>query len=73
MAQASVTHLIASHEESWEAAVRSGVERADETLAGLRGVEVDRLQAKVVDGRITEWRATFNLKFLLASDMPFHE
>lgn len=73
MAEASVTHLIASHDEGWEQAVRSGVERADETLAGLRGLEIERLQAKVEDGRIVEWRATFNLKFLLASDMPFHE
>lgn len=73
MAQASVTHLIASHEDGWEAAVRSGVERADETLAGLRGVTVERLQAKVVNGAITEWRVTFNLTFLLAADLPFHE
>lgn len=73
MATASISHLIASHEDGPEAALRAGIERADETLAGLRGVEVDRIQAKVVDGRISEWRLTFSLTFLLASDLPFHE
>jgi len=73
MAIASISHLIASHPDGPEAALSSGIDRADETLAGLRGVEVERVQAKVVDGEITEWRVTFGLTFLLASDLPLHE
>ena len=73
MATASISHLISSHEDGPEAALRAGIDRADETLAGLRGVEVERLQAKVKDGKISEWRVTFGLTFLLASDLPFHE
>jgi len=73
MAHASITHLIASHEDSWEAALIGGIDRADETLAGLRAVEVDQLRAKVKDGKVVEWRVRFGLKFLLASELPFHE
>lgn len=73
MSTASVSYIKASSATGWDDALRLGVERADETLVGLRGVAVDRLQAKVVDGRVAEWRVTFGLTFMLASELPLHE
>ncbi len=73
MSTASVSYIKASSPDSWEDALRQGVGRADETLVGLRGLKVERLQAKVENGRIAEWRITFGLKFLLASELPLHE
>lgn len=73
MAIIKTSDVIASSPNGWEDALREAVERANRTLVGLREVEVTRLNAKVEDGKITEYRAHMKISFLLASDYPMHE
>ncbi len=65
MAVARVTELVASSPTGWQDAVEQGLARARQTLRGITGLEVLTLKAKVEDGRITEYRATVRITFIL--------
>jgi flavin-binding protein dodecin len=65
MAVARVTQIIGSSPHSWEDAVRNALERANQTLRGITGVEVAKENAAVENGRIVEYRATVNVTFVL--------
>jgi flavin-binding protein dodecin len=65
MAVARVTQIIGSSPHSWEDAVRNALERANQTLRGITGIEVVKENAAVDGGRITEYRATVNVTFVL--------
>jgi len=65
MAVARVTELVASSPTGWQDAVEQGLARARQTLRGITGLEVLTLKAKVEDGRITEYRATVRITFVL--------
>ncbi len=65
MAVARVTQIIGSSPHSWEDAVRNALERANQTLRGITGIELVKENATVDDGRITEYRATVNVTFVL--------
>jgi flavin-binding protein dodecin len=65
MAVASVTRITAASPQGFEAAVREGVQRASRTLRGITGVHVLEQKAKVMDGRIDEFRVTMEVTFLL--------
>jgi hypothetical protein len=65
MAVARVTRLTASSPTSWQAAVQEAIGRASKTLRGLTGLEVVSQKAKIVDGKITEYRVTIDVTFVL--------
>ncbi|MGR3174881.1 MAG: dodecin family protein [Candidatus Scalindua sp.] len=65
MAVARVTRLTASSPTSWQAAVQEAIDRASKTLRGLTGLEVVSQKAKIVDGKIAEYRATIDVTFIL--------
>ena len=65
MAIARVTTLTASHPKGWQPAVEAALERASQTLRNITGIEVLSQKAKVENGRITEYRATINITFIL--------
>jgi flavin-binding protein dodecin len=65
MAVARVTQVIGSSPHSWEDAVRNALERANQTLRGITGIEVVKENATVDGGRITEYRTTVNVTFVL--------
>jgi flavin-binding protein dodecin len=65
MAVASVTRITAASPQGFEAAVREGVQRASRTLRGITGVHVLEQKAKVMDGRIDEFRVTMEVTFVL--------
>lgn len=65
MAVARVTQIIGSSPHSWEDAVRNALERANQTLRGITGIEVVKENASVEDGRIAEYRAAVNVTFVL--------
>ena len=44
---------------------RNALERANQTLRGITGIEVVKENAAVEDGRILEFRATVNVTFVL--------
>jgi hypothetical protein len=65
MAVARVTEITASSPKSFEDAVRLGVERAEKTLDQVKGAWVKEQKVVVSDGRITEWRVTLKVTFVL--------
>ncbi len=65
MAVARVTRLTASSPTSWQDAVQDAIDRANKTLRGLTGLEVVSQKAKIVDGKIAEYRVTIDVTFVL--------
>jgi flavin-binding protein dodecin len=65
MAVAKVVELSASSPTSFEDAVKTGIEKASETLRGIEGAWVSEEKVKVEDGKITEYRVTLRVTFVL--------
>ncbi len=65
MAVARVTRITASSSNSWQDAVQEGLKRANKTLRGITGLEVVSQKAKIVEGKITEYRVTVDMTFIL--------
>ena len=65
MAVARVTKITASSSRSFQDAVNEGLTRAASTLRGITGLKVVDQKAKVEDGKITEYRVTLEVIFIL--------
>lgn len=65
MAVARVSEVISSSTTSFEDAVTTGLSRAAKTLRGITGLEVVGQKAKVVDGKVSEYRVKMNIFFIL--------
>jgi flavin-binding protein dodecin len=63
-----VTEVIGVSDESWEAAARSAVETAAETVRELRVAEVVRQDVTIENGRLTAYRVRLAISFKYASD-----
>ena len=62
-----VTEVIGTSSDSWEAAARSAVETASKTLRDLRIAEVTKLDVRVKDGKVTQFRTRLALSFKYGS------
>jgi len=65
MSVAKVTEVIASSNKSFEDAFSQGVKRADKTLKNVKGAWVKDQKAVVEGGKITEYRVTMKVSFVL--------
>jgi flavin-binding protein dodecin len=65
MAVARVTKITASSKKGFEDAVKTGLSRAAKTVRGITGLEIVSQKAKVEDGKLTEYRVTMELTFIL--------
>ncbi len=65
MAVARVTEVIGSSDKSWDDAVQEALDRANQTIRGLTGIEVTRMNAHIEDGKITEYRSHVRITFIL--------
>ena len=65
MAVARVTKITAASPSSFQDAVDEGLRRAASTLRGITGLEVIEQKAKVEDGKITEYRVTLEVIYIL--------
>ena len=66
MAVARITEIIGSSEKSWDDAIHNALNRANQTLRGLTGVEVTKMNAAIgEDGQISEYRAHLRVTFVL--------
>ena len=65
MAVASVTKITAASSESFDAAVREGLARANKTVRGIIGLHVIEQKASVENGKIEEYRVTMEVTFIL--------
>ena len=58
-----VTEVIGTSPESWEDAAKTAVQTAAGTLRDLRIAEVVKMDVKIEDGKVTEYRARLQLSF----------
>lgn len=58
-----VIEVIGISEIGFEDAVQQAVAKAAESISGITGVEVKRLNARVVDSQVAQYRATVKLAF----------
>lgn len=65
MAVARVTEVIGSSDKSWEDAVQEALDRANSTLRGLTGIEITKMNARIEDGKIAEYRSHVRITFIL--------
>jgi dodecin len=62
---AKVIELTASSTQSFDDALRAGVERACKTLENVTGAWVKDHEVKIENGQITEYRIRINVTFIL--------
>jgi flavin-binding protein dodecin len=65
MAVARVTKITASSKKGFDDATNQGLKRAAATVRGITGLEVVSQKAKVENGKISEYRVTMELTFIL--------
>ena len=65
MSVAKIIELIATSKDSFEDAIKQGVARASETINGVAGAWVKDQSVEVSKGKITEYRVTLKVTFVL--------
>ncbi|PYJ55776.1 MAG: transporter [Verrucomicrobia bacterium] len=58
-----VTEVIGTSAQSWEDAAKKAVQTAAGTLRDLRVAEVVKMDVKIEDGKVTEYRTRLQLSF----------
>ena len=58
-----VTDVIGTSSNSWEEAARNAVKMASKSLRDLRIAEVTKLDVKVENGKLTQFRTRLSLSF----------
>ncbi len=62
---AKVIEVVGKSEQSWEDAVNTAIRVASKTVHNIKGVEVEKMTAKVKDGKIVTYKATVKLVFVV--------
>ena len=62
---ASITHISARSDTSFEDAVRGGIERASSTLRNVQGAWVKDQKVEVTDGKIVSFQVVLEVTFVL--------
>jgi dodecin len=65
MSVAKVVELTASSPTSFEDAVKTGIEKAAETLRNIQGAWVSEEKVDVEDGKVAAFRVTLRITFLV--------
>ena len=58
-----ITELIGTSAQSWEDAAKNAVETASSTLRELRIAEVAKMDVKIENGKVLEYRTRLQLSF----------
>ena len=58
-----IIELVGTSQISWEDAAKQAVEKADQTLRGLRVAEVTKLDLKLEDGKFIAYRTRIAVSF----------
>ena len=66
MSVARVTEITASSKKSFQDAIEKGIERAAKTLKNVEGAWIQDQKIVVEDGKITAYRVTMKVTFILA-------
>ncbi len=65
MATVKIIELVGVSPKSWHAAVEEALKEAAKTLHGINGIDVVSTTAAVKDDKITEYRTTVKIAFLV--------
>jgi dodecin len=65
MAVARVTEISATSAQSFEDAIRQGLERATSSLRGVTGAWIKDQRVKLDNGRIAEYQVNMEVTFIL--------
>ena len=65
MSVAKVSEIICSSNKSFDDAITTGVNRASKTLKNIRGAWVKDQQLVIDNGKVTEYRVTLKVTFVL--------
>ncbi len=65
MSVAKVSEISATSSKSFEDAISSGIERANETLEQIEGAWIKEMKVRVKNGKVTEYRVNMKLTFVL--------
>ena len=65
MSVAKVIELTASSANSFDEAIREGIEKSGETLRNIRGAWVSEQKVEVENGKITAYRVTLRITFVV--------
>ena len=60
-----VVELVGTSKESWQDAAQQAIREASQSLRHITGVDVVNQTAHVDDGKITEYRTTLNVAFVV--------
>ena len=63
-----ITEIVGTSPESVDAAIRSGVERAGQTLRGLNWFEVTEIRGHLEDGNIMHYQVGMKVGFKLEGE-----
>jgi flavin-binding protein dodecin len=65
MSVAKVSEISVTSTKSFEDAIQQGIARSSKTLRNVRGAWVKEQHVRCADGRITEYRVTMMVTFIL--------
>jgi flavin-binding protein dodecin len=65
MSVAKVIEISSQHPKSFEEAIRQGIQRASETISGIKGAWVSEQQVEIRDGKVTGYRVNLRVTFVL--------
>jgi dodecin len=65
MSVAKVSEIIASSNKSFDDAIQKGIARASKTLKNLSGAWVKSQKVEIERGKITKYRVTLKVVFIL--------
>ena len=65
MSVARVTEITAASSNSFEEAIRMGIERANKTLQNVKGAWIKDQKVVIDNGKITEYRVVMKITFVL--------
>jgi flavin-binding protein dodecin len=60
-----VIEVLAESDQGWEDAAQKAVDKAKQSLHGIRSIYIENFEAKVEDGRITSYRINGKVTFQL--------
>jgi flavin-binding protein dodecin len=65
MSVARITEISSTSEQSFEDAIRLGLERATKTLRGVTSAWVKEQRVKIENGRVAEYQVNLQITFVL--------
>ena len=65
MSIAKISEISATSKESFEDAIRQGIERANKTLRNVKSAWIKEQQVRVKDGHIKEYQVNMALTFII--------